>query len=200
MKIHQFESYEKYLETERRGSRYRPNRRANAAEDEIGRIASYYISCTDRPAMHILCHGARDGTEVRLFRSRVPMDAVIVGTDVHAVGQDVTAWDYNQQNPEWIGKFDLIYTNSLDHSPDPLATLKVWVEQLKPTGLLFVVWTFAHMLEERPLPFPGGDCFGAALHEYIHLMRQVGTVRDLLWHHEVPLDKVILVTGKGERP
>jgi len=197
MKIHQFESYEKYLETERAGSRYRMGRRANAIEEETKRIISYFCGNLDRSPMKIICHGARDGTEIRQFKSWIPKDAEVVGTDVFAKDTScVIEWDYHKTKPEWDKAFDLVYSNALDHSPDPKTCLATWMSQLKPNGLLFLVWTFAHTLEERQLPYPGGDCFGAGLHEYIQLVKTAGVVHDLLWCPvEANLDHVVIVAG-----
>lgn len=198
MHVHQFESYEKYLATERAGSRYRMNRGANAIDNETARIAAYYHANRSKFPMDVICHGARDGTEVRLFCKYLPKDAKVLGTDVFAKDETcVIEWDYHNMKPEWAGAFDIVYSNSLDHSPKPVECLTTWLKQLKPDGMLFLIWTFAHTLEERPLPYPGGDCFGAALHEYITLIKQAGgEIYDLLWCPvERKNDHVVIVAG-----
>lgn len=203
MKIHPFDNYEQYLDTERRGSRYRPNRGANAIEEETKRIVGYFHARKDRSLLRVLCHGARAGVEVRQFKQWIPKDAEVIGTDVYAADLTcVVEWDFNLPKPEWVGTFDAVYSNSLDHSPEPGRTLSVWIEQLKPDGLLFLVWTFAHTLEDRPtLPYPGGDCFGGALHEYIRLVKGAGgVIEDLLW---CPVERnndhvVIVASPKGK--
>ena len=194
-KIHQFADYDQYLETERRGSRYRMNRRPTANKHSVRLIADYLQQHYSSP-LSILCHGARDGTEVRLFRGVFP-EAKVLGTDVFTKGSpDVIEWDYHRQKPEWVNHWDLIYSNSLDHSPKPEEGLVTWIEQLNPTGSLFLVWTFSHQLNDKPqLPFPGGDCFGATLHEYIDLLRKAGEMKDLLWVGG-SLGEVILIAGK----
>ena len=199
MQLHKFPDYEKYLETERKGSRYRMNRGADAFDAETSRIAAYFHANKGRLPMRIICHGARNGDEVRQFQKYIPKNAVVFGTDVFAKDMiNVIEWDYHETKPEWAGAFDIVYSNSLDHSPKPQECLATWLSQLKPDGLLFVVWTFAHTLEERPLPYPGGDCFGAGLHEYIQIMQQAGgEIRDLLW---CPVERtnhhVVIVAGR----
>ncbi len=120
---------------------------------------------------------------MKLFQELCPQLEEVVGTDLYARDQErVIKWDFHKPKDEWIGRFDFVYTNSFDHSNCPLECLQMWMAQLKPTGLLLLSWSFAHKLDDRPqLPYPGGDCFGAALHEYIDLCRQVGDVTDLLW-------------------
>ena len=201
MHIHQFEDYQKYLATERAGSRYRMGRKSNAIPGEIDRVIAYFHANRDRPIMKVICHGARDGTEVRLFRERCVTDAEIIGTDVFAKDPTcVIEWDYHETKPEWAGAFDVVYSNSLDHSPKPQQCLTTWLSQLKPDGLLFIDWTPAHTLEERPLPYPGGDCFGAAIHEYIQIAKNAGgVIQDLLWCPiEAKLDHVVIVVGRKQ--
>jgi len=74
-----------------------------------------------------------------------------------------------------VGRFDFIYSNSLDHSTDPVGTLRVWMDQLTKEGALFIQWSIGH---ER---VGTGDCFGATLIEYIDLMNSVGQVKDLIY-------------------
>ena len=195
MQIHEFNSYDEYLATERRGSRYRMNRKPNAIAEETGWIVDSFVELRGRFPMNIICHGARTGEEMRQFCQYSP-GAIIVGTDVFATDPDVLEWDFHETKPEWRGAFDLVYSNSLDHSLKPKECLTTWMGQLKPDGILALVWTFAHTLEERPLPYPGGDCFGAALHEYIGLVKSVGVVHDLLWCPvERGNDHVVIVGG-----
>ena len=183
MHIHVFSNYEEYLATERKGSQYRMNRGANAIEEETSKIIAYFHANKDRSPMHCICHGARAGVEIQQIKKFVPKDAIVIGTDVFAKDTScVIEWDYHETKPEWNRAFDLVYSNSLDHSPKPKECLTTWLGQLKDNGLLSLVWTFAHTLEERPLPYPGGDCFGAGLHEYIQLIQQAGgEIQDLLW-------------------
>jgi hypothetical protein len=200
MQLHKFADYDSYLAAERAGSRYRMNRGANAIEEETGRIVAYFHANRDRSPMKCLCHGARAGVEVRQFQKFIPKDAEVLGTDVFAKDPTcVIEWDYHKTKPEWERAFDLVYSNSLDHSPSPRECLATWLGQLKPDGMLFLVWTFAHTLEERPLPYPGGDCFGAGLHEYIRLVQLAGgEVLDLLWCPVERLnDHVVIVAGRS---
>jgi len=194
MRLHQFDSYDKYLETQVRGSHYRINRRPSANLLEFGRIANY-LRANDRQTTKFICHGARCGTEVRLFKDEFPI-ADVFGTDLFAKDPScVIEWDFHKSKPEWLNAFDVVYSNTLDHSPEPLECLHTWISQLKPTGLLFLTWSPAHELEDRPqLPFPGGDCFGARLEEYLDLLRQLGKVHDLLWC-EVGRGQIVIVTG-----
>jgi len=133
-----------------------------------------------------ICHGARDGLEVREFQ-RVFPTAAFFGTDLFPYSSrierdkcfkkkhPVIAHDFSEVSEEWVGKFDLVYSNSLDHARDPVKAMNTWIGQLNQNGYLFLVWDKAYVLAK------GGDCFGASLYEYMELANQVGVLHDLLY-------------------
>jgi trans-aconitate methyltransferase len=89
---------------------------------------------------NILCHGSRNGTELKYFRKYYP-NANIIGTDISPTAKKfngMVEWDFHNVNDEWRGKFDIVYSNSFDHSFDPMKALETWTEQLKPNGILCV--------------------------------------------------------------
>jgi hypothetical protein len=195
MKLHKWDNYEAYVEAQCHGSRRRAHRKPSANELEFTRIAEYVGKNKHAHELQIICHGARCGTEVKLFEEHLP-GSQVVGTDLEPKDTErVIKWDFHKTKPEWVGAFDVVYSNSLDHSIKPLQCVRGWLGQLKPDGLLFVTWTFYSPLDERQtLPYPGGDCFGAELSEYVKLMSYLGILRDLLW---VPIGhgQVVLVTS-----
>jgi len=173
MKFIAFDSPEQYREAQRR-SDCRKSRRTSALPGELDRIAEYYKRAHGNPRSGI-CHGARSGREVVMFRERFP-EAKILGTDLFPREADyVVEWDFHDRREEWVGAFDFLYSNSLDHSHSPRECVSVWLEQLRPRGLAFIQWN------DRNIAVRGGDCFGAALHEYFVILGEVGTVIDLLW-------------------
>ena len=130
-----------------------------------------------------ICHGARNGLEADELM-RVFPGANIFGTDLFPYSgkssstrgkAKVIEWDFGKPHPKWVGKFDLVYTNSLDHALHPEETLKLWYEQMKTNGALFVQWN------RSDVGVRSGDCFGAELSEYIALMNVCGKVVDLLY-------------------
>ncbi len=92
-----------------------------------------------------LCHGSRNGTEIRWFRELLGID--VIGTDISDTASqfpDMTQWDFHEVNPEWAGRFDFVYTNSHDHAYDPKKALDAWVGQLAPDGMLILEHTADH--------------------------------------------------------
>jgi hypothetical protein len=177
MKLLTFDTYAQYVRAQQRTS----TRRGGGVfftDLEIARIARWLRGHRIGGEIKGICHGARGGHEVAEFRKYYPAGEVI-GTDITPREMDlpglVMEWDFSHPKDEWKGKFDFVYTNSLDHSSDPPATLAVWMEQLNERGRLFMQWSAWH---EK---VSGGDCFGASLAEYMMLVDQAGQVEDLLY-------------------
>ncbi|MGR3615773.1 MAG: hypothetical protein ACU0BB_07000 [Paracoccaceae bacterium] len=71
-----------------------------------------------------VCHGARNGFEVEWFRNELSGD--VIGTDISDTATqfpNMHVWDFQDVNPEWEGKFDFAYTNSLDQAMEPRRAL-----------------------------------------------------------------------------
>ena len=135
-----------------------------------------------------ICHGARTGEEAIAITSRLSRPASIECTDLFPKGPNVRKWDFRHEENEWIGVMDFVYSNCLDHARNPTDCMETWLKQLKPDGVLLIQWTPNH------IGVLGGDCFGAALHEYIGLMNEVGRVLELLYCHD---SHIVLVGGKA---
>jgi hypothetical protein len=104
----------------------------------------------------ILCHGCRSGIEVNMLKNLNP-DAEVFGTDLYgpAYKFDRTYFremDFDTVPKEWVGYFDVVYSNSLDHSRNPINTLLAWKSELKNDGILFATFTIGRGLTRE-------DCF-----------------------------------------
>lgn len=94
-------------------------------------------------AKNILCHGTRGGGEQQTFIKHYPQ-AYVIGSEISDTATqfpNTVEHDFNIQRDEWIGKFDIIFSNAFDHSYDPDVTIEVWKEQLVPTGVMFLHWS-----------------------------------------------------------
>ena len=182
MEVKSFPTREAYLSAQERTERSRSKRPFYVA-GELEAVAEYVLGVTreccgishyPRPGYDALCHGARYGHEVERLRELLPGSNVI-GTDLFPKNDLCVQHDFRIPKPEWMGKFDFLFSNSLDHSDDPETTLRVWFHQLRPDGLLFLEWCKNHMTTAS------GDCFGANLHEYIELIETVGELKEILY-------------------
>ncbi len=97
----------------------------------------------------ICCMGIRggqynEGNEMVLFRHRREfINSSVVGVDIcpqvaNVIGKTF-CHDFNKlPDKGWENRFDLIYSNSLDHAYDVSETLKGWAKALKPRGHLLL--------------------------------------------------------------
>lgn len=200
MQIRTFNTYENYVKAQRRANKRKSSKTHHPA-NEIPKIVQWW---SDRWGtntkfavdLHILCHGCGNGAELDEFQSSLGGGVPIVGTDLFPQREDIVKHDFHRLDcghpdgpmamSNWKGNFDIVYSNSLDHSDRPRECLATWLDQLKPDGYLFIEWSASH------IEVDGGDCFGAALHEYMWLLNGVGTFVDFIYCG----DSVVLVGKK----
>jgi SAM-dependent methyltransferase len=92
-----------------------------------------------------ICHGARNGYEVAKLRELTGAD--VIGTDISDTATqfpNMVVWDFHEDNPDWAGAFDFVYTNSLDQAMAPDKALAAWSRQLAPGGCIFIEHTMGH--------------------------------------------------------
>jgi hypothetical protein len=92
-----------------------------------------------------ICHGARNGYEVRWFADR--LKAEVIGTDISETATefpDMVVHDFHERRDDWVGKFDFVYTNSLDQAFDPEKALAAWADQLTRNGCIYIEHTMQH--------------------------------------------------------
>jgi len=124
---------------------------------------------------NILCHGTRNGAELLYFQNNFP-NAGILGTDISDTAtqfQNTIQWDFHNVNEEWVGQFDIVYTNSWDHAYDFEKALQAWMGQLTETGRLFLDWN-----DDTSKPFNKADCFGCSKEELIDMVNKLYTVEN----------------------
>lgn len=145
--IHQYEGgYQEYKETQVFYNKQKLDK-IWADDTTLGFIASFLKKNLQRDICGV-CHGARNGYEVEWFNQN--LTGKTIGTDISETAKDykdMVVWDFQEQNPEWEGKFDFVYSNSLDQAMDPQKALLSWSKQLKTDGYIFIEHTMAHSAE-----------------------------------------------------
>lgn len=105
-----------------------------------------------------ICMGARNGTEVRAFRELLdPLTTQspekpycraveIVGTDISPTASDfdLVQHDFNYPIPHELGKFDFVFSTSLDQTQTPVQALQAWMSALAPGGRIYLEFTPEH--------------------------------------------------------
>lgn len=115
-----------------------------------------------------ICHGTRNGNEQKWFSERLGPEISVIGTDIAENANEIPnsmQWDFHEENPEWTGKADFVYSNSWDHSYNPSKAFAAWINSLRPGGLLLIDWSTGHS-EEGVTEM---DPFGATI-EYLQQM------------------------------
>lgn len=127
-----------------------------------------------------LCHGVRSGRENKILGEL--LNCPVIGTEIgdkFGYPECTIQWDMHDIKEEWIGKCDLIYSNSLDHSYDPIYCLNQWAKCLKPTGV--IILQFGHYLhfEKEDLNekiYSPGDPFNAPISIYKEICNEHTTL------------------------
>ena len=175
IKIQPSGSYDEYVRTQRAGFEAK---RATvfARAENIAAIADY--AAARGPVRSVLCHGTRNGAEQRFFREALD-PVTVLGTEIgEGAGADPNTieWDFHETKPEWVGAWDLIYSNSWDHAFDPERAIKGWVSCLAPNGLLVLEHsehhTVAHVRELDP--------FGASFSGLVKFCNRVAAPRKVI--------------------
>ena len=131
----------------------------------------------------------------------------IIGTDISPKTEDIPyniVWDFNKSKDEWINSMDFIYSNSFDHTCNPIETLDIWMNCLKPKN------TFGHqgycIIEwcgnDGESYYSGADPFGASIEEYKKLIERKYILKDtiktekLRGRTQTPCERVLFIITK----
>jgi len=135
MKVYEYPSYEAYVAAQNEANAEKISNVWVMREtiEEIWRRVKY-------PVRRILCHGTRNGAEQKLLQHFFPT-ANIIGTEIADTAgqfQNTVQHDFHKPRAEWLGRFDIVYTNSWDHAYDPRLALQTWHRQLACGRCLFL--------------------------------------------------------------
>lgn len=145
MKIWKYQDYNEYIQTQ--------------VEVTSKKLDCVYVEkktidyiCKDlKDVQKILCHGTRNGIEQKYFQQHFP-DAEIIGTDIADVDAPMTVkHDFNRIHLGWYDQFDILYSNSFDHSFDPRDTIKVWRDQIHSKGKIYIEHSYGE-IDNRARP------------------------------------------------
>lgn len=137
-----------------------------AKKGEMRAVADIVLE-NAKPAFGI-CHGVRNGWEVRELRKL--LSCPVIGTDIAQTASAVEhciSHDFHEPRAEWLGSAGFVYSNSLDHAYDPARALRTWVGQLRPGGVLIVGW-----FEKSGIDM--ADCFSASRDEIDDMLANCG--------------------------
>jgi SAM-dependent methyltransferase len=199
MKLFEHENYNHYKEAQIKNNKRKLNR-TWAVRGEM-KYLSEYIKERIPDVQRGMCHGVRNGNEVKWFKEFLP-GADIIGTDISPTVKQFggVQWDFHDFREDWAGRFDFIYSNSFDHAYDPDEAIKTWLRCIKPQGVCVIQWS---PCGNRDAPLNAVDCFSARLMEYKGMFGKHGNLvttlrsKDIRKHDNVLL-YFLIVERHGE--
>lgn len=138
MKIYKYESYEKYVEAQTKAN-IKKIRAVWVRKSTISQIVNDNFATSS-----VLCHGTRNAAEQKYFKDILPA-AEIIGTEISNTASEfpmTVQHDFHEPKKEWLNKFDVVYSNSFDHSYDPEKCIDTWKNQLSDNGSLYIEWAW----------------------------------------------------------
>lgn len=145
MEIFKYKNYEDYVQAQIDGNLKKIDRLVKTGNSYVQQGVITRIVAEKPEAKTVLCHGTRNANEQKFFKNALP-DAFVIGSEISTNAEQfpmTVQHDFNKQRKEWVNSFDIVYSNSFDHSITPVETLEIWRDQLNDTGTLFLEHTMA---------------------------------------------------------
>jgi hypothetical protein len=139
MKVYKYENYDHYVQ-EQTSANERKIKWKWVQEDTISEIHQL-----QPVAYKILCHGTRNAAEQKYFKKYYE-EAEIIGSEISHTASDfpmTVQHDFHEVKEEWVGQFDIVYSNSFDHSYDPEKCIITWKDQLSENGFMYIEHGYA---------------------------------------------------------
>jgi len=143
MEIFKYKNYNDYVESQIKGNLKKIDKIKQKDLSYVKSGTIKQIVKRKQDAKSVLCHGTRNAKEQIYFQELLPK-AFIIGSEISPNATEfpmTVEHDFNAVKDEWLGSFDIVYSNSFDHTITPLETLQVWKDQLTGNGTLFLEHT-----------------------------------------------------------
>lgn len=165
--LHEYESYDQYKKVQIHFNQKKIDS-VWADKTTMHKVGEIVKRNADATEIKGICHGTRNGYEQNYLNDNFKGFEVI-GTDISPTAveyKNSVMWDFHDENKEWFGKFDFVYSNSLDQSWKPSKALETWLNQLKKNGVLIIEHSAAH----GPLSAGKMDPFGVKPTVFCHVL------------------------------
>ena len=183
MKLYKHKNYDEYKKAQVKKNKDKIN--VKWVKNEEIKLIATHIKKNIKDIKFGLCHGVRNGFEVKQFRTFLNIE--VIGTEISNTARkfdNVIEWDFHKVKNEWLNNVDFIYSNAFDHSYDPEKCLSLWMSCLKNTGICYIHQTIN---ENRSNKIDEADCFAATLNEYRSLFNKKNTLIDeiSIWNDRI---------------
>ena len=143
MKIYsEYKSYQEYVDIQTETNKEKIEV-VWVMQEEVIQLSNYIVDKYSDEIHYVMCHGARNGTEVKYFTESLPDNWIVEGNDISdtANAYGLHQWDMQYCYEGWKQKFTIQYTNSFDHVYDPQKTINSFMKQCATGGSVFIQWT-----------------------------------------------------------
>lgn len=154
MNVYKYNDYTDYVKCQQDANIRKKN--SHWVQEKDIELLVDYMNKNNIDNKKILCHGTRAGYEQKFFKNHVVNLEYILGTEISETAtefEDTIQHDFHIMKDEWENYFDIIYTNSWDHSYDPNKSLDVWINCIKINGYLFIEWNKNNLKNSKSDPF-----------------------------------------------
>ena len=152
MKIYsEYKSYQEYVDIQTETNKEKIEV-VWVMQEEVIQLSNYIVDKYSDEIHYVMCHGARNGTEVKYFTESLPDNWIVEGNDISdtANAYGLHQWDMQYCYEGWKQKYTIQYTNSFYHVYDPQKTINSFMKQCATGGSVFIQWT--ENLNNEPLP------------------------------------------------
>lgn len=138
MRTYQYKNYDEYVEKQTFYNKQKLH------WDFLDHNSINFIASKNMFASYIICHGTRSGKEQQYFKEILGPTSYVIGTEISETATQfpmTVQHDFAIPKSEWINKFDILYSNSFDHSFDPYRTMNTWIDQINDNGKMYIEWS-----------------------------------------------------------
>lgn len=187
MKIYNYSSYDDYVNAQTEANKRKIE---NSYVDPISlsKLVEHLYNVHLLKPMTILCHGTRRGLEQQYFldiyNSTYGIMPNITGTEISTTAlnyPNTIQWDFHDVKPEWLNSIDSIYSNSFDHSYNPIDCLDAWMTCLSKNGKCVIEYSIECDTVSGRI-----DPFAASLDEYRDFIGRKYIINDIITNEGLP--------------
>jgi len=116
------------------------------------RKEEHYLGCVNRIShlvqkeSDMICMGTRNNHERDVFEKGLSdFNVKVYSLDISPLSKDISplskadyVMDFNDMSNDWNNKWDMLFSNSLDHSIDATEVFYKWIDITKPNGILVI--------------------------------------------------------------
>jgi hypothetical protein len=167
MKIYEYKDYDHYRDSQIEANK-KKIKNSYVDKNSIKYLIDYYSNRFGRRANKILCHGTRRGLEQEYFKKFLGKDIDILGTEISDNAKDypnTIQWDFHKSQESWRSYYDIVYSNSFDHSYKPAECLDEWMSCINSEGICIIEYSpICDTILNKV------DCFSGSLQDYKELI------------------------------